>query len=163
MGYDGKGQVKVESKEDLKAAWDQIGNQKSILEEWITFEKEISVIASRNPNGEIVHFTPFENVHANHILDVTIYPALISDEIQANAKSMATQILESLNYVGVLCVEMFLKEDGSLLANEIAPRPHNSGHLTIEASTSSQYEQQVKALCNFTFGFCRNAKTGCYG
>ncbi|MCB0317670.1 MAG: 5-(carboxyamino)imidazole ribonucleotide synthase [Bdellovibrionales bacterium] len=158
LGYDGKGQVKVQNASELLAAWEKIGRKNSILEAWIDFEKEISIVSARSADGKIVHFEPFENQHENHILDISISPAEISVEVAENARRIAAKILESLNYVGVLCVELFLTSDFKLLVNEIAPRPHNSGHLTIESTSCSQFEQQLRALCNLPLGSTKMRK-----
>ncbi len=148
-GYDGKGQVVVRSASDAEGAWQRVGEQRSIAEQWIEFEAEVSMIAARNRRGEIVCYPLLENHHANHILDVTLCPT--RPELQAyaaQAEEICRGIASRFDVVGLFCVEFFVAKDGRLMINEIAPRPHNSGHLTIEAFTCSQFEQQVRAMCN---------------
>ncbi|MEZ4754830.1 MAG: 5-(carboxyamino)imidazole ribonucleotide synthase [Bdellovibrionota bacterium] len=152
FGYDGKGQVKVNNSTELTAAWESLQKKDCILEAWVEFEKEISIISARSSSGEVKHFRAFENSHANHILDLTFSPAEISQETEAKAVALSELLLVGLNYVGVLCIELFVRSDQSLLINEIAPRPHNSGHLTIDAVSTSQFEQQVRAICNLQLG-----------
>jgi 5-(carboxyamino)imidazole ribonucleotide synthase len=123
-----------------------------ILEELVPFVREISVVGARGVDGEVALFSPFENQHARQILDLTLWPAAVSEETEAAARRIARGVLEGLGVVGVLCVELFVLEDGSLLVNELAPRPHNSGHLTLEAAVSSQFEQQVRAVCGMPLG-----------
>jgi len=119
-----------------------------VLEKFIHFDKEISVIAARSPGGEVVTFPPAENIHVNNILHISIAPARISWEIVEQARRMALNIAESLEVVGLVAVEMFLTADGRLYVNELAPRPHNSGHYTMEACRTSQFEQHVRAICD---------------
>ncbi len=151
-GYDGKGQCRVERPEDLPSAWQSVKQSPCVLEATVPFEREISVVGVRGLKGEVVLYDPFENDHANHILDVTTWPAKIGDLSRQRAHEVARAILEGLDVVGVLCVEMFLLSDGEILVNELAPRPHNSGHLTIEASASSQFEQQVRSVSGLPLG-----------
>ncbi len=152
FGYDGKGQVKIERAEDAMAAWAQIGGQPCIVERYVDFSHEISVVAARGADGAFAHYGAIENQHVNHILDLSIAPARIPAQSAQQAVELARAVLEKLDVVGVLCVEFFLASDGCLLINELAPRPHNSGHLTIEAALTSQFEQQVRAVCGLPLG-----------
>ncbi|MBS4175655.1 5-(carboxyamino)imidazole ribonucleotide synthase [Bacillus sp. FJAT-49736] len=148
-GYDGKGQYVLKKEEDMEeaAALLQYGN--CVLESWIPFEKEVSVIVARNVSGEMKCFPIGENIHVNNILHETIVPARIQDQVKANAYRLAEKIAEHLNLVGTLAVEMFLTGDGELFVNELAPRPHNSGHYSIEACAISQFAQHIRAICNW--------------
>lgn len=152
FGYDGKGQVKLRHESELESAWEKIGRVESVIEAWVDYTKELSVIAARSLTGEFAAFPVFENAHANHILDVTFAPALISKELEAEAVRLAHGIVEALDVFGLLTVEMFLTRDGRVLVNELAPRPHNSGHLTIDACQTSQFEQQLRAICGLPLG-----------
>jgi 5-(carboxyamino)imidazole ribonucleotide synthase len=152
FGYDGKGQVKVGETSELEAAWRQMNGAESIYEAFVRFEMELSVIGARTAAGEFRAFPVFENRHVNHILDVTSSPARLPEALAARASDIARGILEKLEVVGLLTVEMFLTVDGRILVNELAPRPHNSGHLTIDASVTSQFEQQVRAICGLPLG-----------
>lgn len=152
FGYDGKGQVRITSPEEATNAWKQIGEQAAILEAFVDFEKEISVVAARGVGGSFAHYGVIENEHRNHILDLSFAPAWIAPEIATSAVGLAQAIFEALDVIGVLCVELFLCKDGRLLVNELAPRPHNSGHLTIDACVTSQFEQQVRAICGLPLG-----------
>ncbi len=152
FGYDGKGQQKVLSSSEVAPAFQGLNGQEGIYEGFIRFEKEISVVAARSRSGEFLAFPVFENAHANHILDVTFAPAAISDSLAARAAELARGILEALDVVGLLTVEMFVTRDGCLLVNELAPRTHNSGHLTIDACVTSQFEQQLRAVCGLPLG-----------
>lgn len=152
FGYDGKGQHKITTPADADAIWDAIGRQEAVVEKLVDLQSEISVIAVRGLDGEKVEYAPFENRHANHILDVTTAPAVVHPWIARRAAEIARDILDQLHYVGVLCVEFFVTTDGELLVNELAPRPHNSGHLTIDACVTSQFEQQVRAVCGLPLG-----------
>ena len=152
LGYDGKGQVAIGPGVDPAVAWGQIGQHEAVLEAFVDLEREISVIGARGVDGEMSFFEPFDNTHANHILDVTVSPAAVSASLAADAIEATRSVLEGLDYVGVLCVEFFVTRRGRLLANEIAPRPHNSGHLTFDACRTSQFEQQVRAICGFALG-----------
>ena len=151
-GYDGKGQVKIASLEDAPAAWQAVGGQESVLEAFVDFEREVSVVAARGLDGSFAHFGVIENRHSRHILDVSIAPAAVSSRVALDAVEIAQGILEGLSVVGVLCVEMFLTRDGRLLVNELAPRPHNSGHLTFDACITSQFEQQLRAITGLALG-----------
>ncbi|HXF61593.1 MAG TPA: 5-(carboxyamino)imidazole ribonucleotide synthase [Caldilineaceae bacterium] len=152
FGYDGKGQVKIERPEQARDAWQAIGEQEAILEAFVAFSHELSVVAARGVDGRFAHYGVIENRHANHILDLSVAPARVSPAVAQEAVELARTILDKLDVVGVLCVELFLAEDGRLLVNELAPRPHNSGHLTIEAARTSQFEQQVRAVCGLPLG-----------
>ena len=151
-GYDGKGQHKVTTPADVEHIWNEIGHQEAIVEKFIQLQAEISVIAARGLDGEIAEFPPFENRHRNHILDLTTVPAAVPRAVADRALEITRSILQELQYVGVLCVEFFLSTDGELLVNELAPRPHNSGHLTFDATITSQFEQQVRAICSLPLG-----------
>lgn len=152
FGYDGKGQQIIRERDEAESAWKAIGRCEAILEAFIDYDCEISVVGVRNANGDWTHLGPFENDHANHILDVTCYPAQVSDTIKSQAVDVARELMKALDAVGVLCVEFFVSPSKGLLINEIAPRPHNSGHLSIEAFSSSQFEQQVRSICNLPLG-----------
>jgi len=151
-GYDGHGQRPVGSAAELNEAWTSIGSCDAVLEQRLSFECELSVVGARGPSGEVAVYEPTRNDHANHILDVSVCPSGLSAQVVDDARAAARRILEGLDVVGVLCVEFFLLEDGGLVVNEIAPRPHNSGHLTIEAHHCCQFEQQVRALCGLPLG-----------
>ena len=152
FGYDGKGQHMVTTPADIEHIWTAIGHQEAVVEKFVSLQAEISVVAARGVTGEVVEYVPFENRHRNHILDVTTVPAAIPPAIAAQAAEIVRDILHELQYVGVLCVEFFLSTDGELLVNELAPRPHNSGHLTVDAAMTSQFEQQVRAICGLPLG-----------
>jgi 5-(carboxyamino)imidazole ribonucleotide synthase len=152
LGYDGKGQVKIESATDLDAAWAYMGNSHGVLEGFVDFDREISVIVARGLDGKMAAFDAVENRHVNHILDTTVAPAQIADELGAKAQGIARHIAEGLDLVGLLAVEMFVTQDGKILVNEIAPRPHNSGHWTMDACITSQFEQFVRAICGLPLG-----------
>lgn len=152
MGYDGKGQVKLTPDTNAEEAWRQMGGESGILEGFVDFAREISVIVARGDNGTWVTYPPVENQHFNHILDTTIAPARIPSETAMRAEAIARHVAKKLDLVGVLAVEMFVTEDGGLLVNEIAPRPHNSGHWTIDACVTSQFEQLVRAVCGLPLG-----------
>jgi 5-(carboxyamino)imidazole ribonucleotide synthase len=152
FGYDGKGQHKVGRSSDLAHVWASVGEQEVVVERLVSLQAELSVIAARGLDGATVDYAPFENRHHNHILDVTTTPAAVPAAIAAQARDITRRILEALGYVGVLCVEFFLTTDGDLFVNELAPRPHNSGHLTIDAAVTCQFEQQVRAVCGLPLG-----------
>jgi len=153
FGYDGKGQAIVKSVNDLEQAWQTLSSDQIIIEGFIDFDMEISVIAVRGQDGEVRCFTPVENRHKNHILDISIAPARISDALKEKAIIQATKIINNIDYVGVLTVEFFVSQnDPKLRVNEIAPRVHNSGHWTIEACPSSQFEQHIRAICGLPLG-----------
>ncbi len=152
FGYDGKGQHKVTTPADVEHIWAAIGHQEAVVEKFVSLQTEVSVVGARGVDGEMVHYPPFENRHRDHILDVTTAPAAITPALTARAAEITRDILDELQYVGVLCVEFFVDTDGELLVNEIAPRPHNSGHLTFDAAVTSQFEQQVRAICALPLG-----------
>jgi 5-(carboxyamino)imidazole ribonucleotide synthase len=156
LGYDGKGQVMIGPNTDLTEAWATMsgsnGSQIGVLEGFVDFDREISVIVARAPDGSWEAFDPVENRHANHILDTTIAPAPISNELSYKAVATARHIAESLDLIGLLTVEMFVTRDNTLLVNELAPRPHNSGHWTIDGCVTSQFEQFVRAVCGLPLG-----------
>lgn len=154
-GYDGKGQIILRTFEDLEGAWEGLGRQECILEAWVNFTGEISVIGVRGLNGEIKTYGPVANLHHRHILDLSVCPARLPESQANDAVAIARSVLEALEVVGVLCVELFVKPDGGLLINELAPRPHNSGHLTIDACDACQFEQQVRAICGLPLGSTR--------
>ncbi len=148
-GYDGKGQAIARSAEDVPSAWSSLGDTHAIAEKWIGFEAEVSMITARNARGEIESFPLFENDHDNHILDITRCP--VSQALQgleSQADEICRGIADRFRVVGLFCTEFFVAKTGELMINEMAPRPHNSGHLTIEAFSCSQFEQQVRAICN---------------
>ncbi|WP_195891947.1 5-(carboxyamino)imidazole ribonucleotide synthase [Neobacillus dielmonensis] len=151
-GYDGKGQLVLRSKEDLAEAGALVKSGPCVLEKWIRFEKEISVIVTRKAIGDTTFFPVAENIHVENILHETIVPARISQCLQMRAVEQAKIIADSLNLVGTLAVEMFVTENEDIYINELAPRPHNSGHYTIEACETSQFEQHVRAVCNLPLG-----------
>ena len=155
MGYDGKGQARVGSAKDAAAAYEEIGGQSAILEGFVSFTREISVIAARGQDGAVVSYEACENAHRNHILSRTTLPAAITPKTAERAREAAELIIASLDYVGVLAVEMFVIGTGAgedVVMNEIAPRVHNSGHWTIEGATTSQFEQHVRAVMGLPLG-----------
>lgn len=151
-GYDGKGQVKVDSLADLESGWAEIGCSEAVLERFVDFESELSVVAARGHDGSVAIYGPMLNTHRNHILDVSVTPTELPANVVAEANEIARAILTELEVIGVLCVEFFLTGDGNLLVNELAPRPHNSGHLTVDAHLTCQFEQQVRAVCGLPLG-----------
>jgi 5-(carboxyamino)imidazole ribonucleotide synthase len=152
FGYDGKGQVAVAHPAALPAAWAALQRGEAILEAFIDLDREISVIGARGVDGAWSHFGPIENAHANHILDVSVAPASVAPDTAALAIGVTRRVMEALDYIGILCVEFFVARDGALMVNELAPRPHNSGHLTFDACRTSQFEQQLRAICGLPLG-----------
>lgn len=152
FGYDGKGQTKIFSVAEIENAFEKLNGQEAILENFVDFEKEVSVVAARDTHGNFAHYGLIENEHRNHILDISFAPALVSAKVYREALEITRGILETLEVVGVMCVEFFLTKEEKLLVNELAPRPHNSGHLTFDASLTSQFEQQLRAVCGFSLG-----------
>lgn len=148
-GYDGKSQLVLHTREDLKNADELLEQGRCILEGWVEFSMECSVMVARNMDGAISVFPVSENIHRNQILHESIVPARMSGELQSNAKKMAEKIADSLNLCGILGVEMFVGSDGRLYVNELAPRPHNSGHYSIEACNFSQFAVHNRAICNW--------------
>ncbi|MGI8436553.1 MAG: 5-(carboxyamino)imidazole ribonucleotide synthase [Chthoniobacterales bacterium] len=152
FGYDGKGQQTINAREDFEEIWSASSADELVLEAAIEFEKEISVIVARGPDGTMSTFPVCENIHRNHILDLTVVPARVDATVERDAAVLARKIAQELDLVGLLAVEMFLKTDGELLVNELAPRPHNSGHWTIEGCVTSQFEQHLRAICGLSLG-----------
>ena len=152
FGYDGKGQLPLEAGADAAAAWARFGAEVGVLEAWVDFAVEISVITARAADGAQVSYPPALNQHRDHILVRTVAPAPIAPELAAEATAVAERIAAALDVVGLLAVEMFVTRDGRLVVNELAPRPHNSGHWTIDACAVSQFEQLVRAVCGLPLG-----------
>ncbi len=152
FGYDGKGQVRVKAGDDAAVIWEKAGGVRGVLEGWMDFEKEFSMVCARGRNGEIAVFPVIENVHRNHILDRSLVPGRVPDVAQRAALKVARGIVERLDVVGVIAVECFLLKDGSVVVNEMAPRPHNSGHFSFDACVTSQFEQQLRAVCGLPLG-----------
>jgi 5-(carboxyamino)imidazole ribonucleotide synthase len=151
-GYDGKGQVAIRADTDLARAWSAMGAESGILESFVDFLCEISVIVARGTGGNAATYVPVENHHARHILDTTIAPARVAPQVAMRAEAIARHIADKLDLVGLLAVEMFVTAEGEVLVNELAPRPHNSGHWTIDACVTSQFEQLVRAICGLPLG-----------
>lgn len=154
FGYDGKGQSNVRTLAEAEAVV-SAGDAERVYEAFVDFDREVSVVAARGVDGSFAHWGVIENTHVNHILDLSAAPAPVPQEVAREAVEIARGILEQLRLVGVLCVEFFVTKSGNLLVNELAPRPHNSGHLTIDASTTSQFEQQLRAVCGLPLGDTR--------
>ncbi len=152
MGYDGKGQVRLAPGDDVEAAWVSLKTSEAVLEGWVTFEREISVITARDAKGRIASYVPVENRHENQILAKTIAPAPLHPDQADKAVALAETIVAGFELVGLLAVEMFQLDDGSLLVNELAPRPHNSGHWTMDACMVSQFEQTIRAIAGLPLG-----------
>jgi 5-(carboxyamino)imidazole ribonucleotide synthase len=153
FGYDGKGQIKLSSSDrDLGAIWSQFSAPKAVLEKWIQFDLELSVICARNEKGETSTFPVAENIHTNHILDLSIAPGRISEKTAKEAEALALEIANQLEVVGLIAVEMFLTPEGGIIVNELAPRPHNSGHYTFDGCITSQFEQHIRSICNLPLG-----------
>jgi 5-(carboxyamino)imidazole ribonucleotide synthase len=153
-GYDGKGQWVIRSLDEVQEAFETLSRAQTelVLEQFIHFDKELSVIAARSPRGEVKAFPAAENIHVDNILHLSIVPARIPQAVQKEAEALAIRIASSLGVIGLIAVELFLTKDGQLFVNELAPRPHNSGHFTMEACRSSQFEQHVRAICNLPLG-----------
>ncbi len=154
FGYDGKGQMKLSSADDLARAAAIFRGRRCVVERWVAYERELSVICARTESGETRPFPASENIHANHILDVSIVPARVEPAVEARARALAVRVAERLGLVGLVAVEMFQLPSGELIVNELAPRPHNSGHWTIDACETSQFEQHVRAVCGLPLGPC---------
>jgi len=156
MGYDGKGQQRVTGRTELAAAWRELGTVRCVVEALLALETEVSVLVARTADGATVTWPIAQNTHVDGILDVSTIPAAVSSTLAAQATTIACAIAEQLDYVGVLAVEMFVITDSAgneqLLVNEMAPRPHNSGHWTLDASVTSQYEQQIRSICGVGLG-----------
>lgn len=155
LGYDGKGQVRVSTPEGARDAFRQLGEMPCVLERRLELQTEVSVIVARTGPGELATFPVAENQHAGGILDISIVPARIQAAVAEEARRMALHLAESMDYIGVLAVELFVLPDDTLVINEIAPRPHNSGHYTLDATVTSQFEQQVRTLCGLPPGETR--------
>ncbi len=155
LGYDGKGQIRVERADGLRRAWEDLARVPAVLEQWLPLACEVSVIVCRGADGLAATFPVAENQHRDGILAVTIVPARIEARLALQARAAATTLAQRLDYVGVLCIEFFVLQDGRLLFNEMAPRPHNSGHYTIDACTSSQFDQQARILAQLPLGEVR--------
>jgi 5-(carboxyamino)imidazole ribonucleotide synthase len=154
FGYDGKGQVRLDRADECDAAWSKMGRPLGVLEAFVPFTQEVSVIVARSAHGEMACFGPVENVHARHILDVTTAPASVGPAVERRALELGNAIAEALGVVGLLAVEMFVVGE-RVLVNELAPRPHNSGHYSLDACVTSQFEQQLRAVCGLPLGDVR--------
>ena len=154
FGYDGKGQVVCLSADDVRAAFTSLNGAECVLEQRINLEREVSTVLARSQSGDVTNFPIAENVHINGILHSTTVPSSISDQQAKQVLDIADKIANGLNYVGTMAVEFFISTEGNILANEIAPRPHNSGHFTLDACETSQFEQQVRMLCGLPSGNC---------
>ncbi|MBR0897046.1 5-(carboxyamino)imidazole ribonucleotide synthase [Bradyrhizobium tropiciagri] len=155
FGYDGKGQAIIRQGDDIEQVWDDLGTKSAILEAFVPFEREISVIAARSASGEVECFDVTENEHRDHILKISRAPAAIPEELAAQARAIAEKIAAALDYVGVLAVELFVvpgNGDATVLVNEIAPRVHNSGHWTLDGASISQFEQHIRAIAGWPLG-----------
>jgi len=152
FGYDGKGQKKLSATGEIEAAFAGLNGSEAVLEAFVDFDKELSVVCARDEAGNFVHYGVIENDHVKHILDVSIAPAVVPDKTSGQAVEITRNIAEVLGLVGTLCVEFFLDKNDRLLVNELAPRPHNSGHLTFDACVTSQFEQQLRAVCGLPLG-----------
>jgi 5-(carboxyamino)imidazole ribonucleotide synthase len=152
MGYDGKGQAMIRNDSDVETAWYALKTDDAILEAFVPFECEISVIVARDGEGAIASYVPVENEHKHHILHRTLAPARVAPQVLAKAEQMAQKIAAGMNLVGLLAVEMFVTAEGRVLVNEMAPRPHNSGHWTMDACVTGQFEQSIRAICGLPLG-----------
>ena len=152
LGYDGKGQYVLNKDSNLAEIWKENATKEMILEEFVPFESEISIMVARNLKREIVCYDPLTNIHKNGILDISIYPAKISDVTRKNARLIAHKIANDLDLIGILAVEFFVLKNGELLINELAPRPHNSGHFSMDGCKTSQFEQLIRAITGLEFG-----------
>jgi len=152
FGYDGKGQNTIRCLAEAEAVWKTGGEFERVYEAFVDFEREVSVVAARGIDRSFAHWGVIDNTHRNHILDVSVSPADVPPDVEIEAINITRGILESLDVIGVLCVEFFLTRSGQLLVNELAPRPHNSGHLTIDSHVTSQFEQQLRAICGLPLG-----------
>ena len=155
FGYDGKGQRKLEGGEDPSEVWTAFEGGRAVLEAFIPFERELSVMVARDASGKTATYDPAENRHRHHILDVSIVPARVANDLAEEAQRIAADLADALDYCGIMGVEFFQLPDGTLLVNEMAPRPHNSGHHTLDACATSQFEQQVRAICGLPLGSTR--------
>ncbi|MGD8191791.1 5-(carboxyamino)imidazole ribonucleotide synthase [Brevibacillus ginsengisoli] len=153
-GYDGKGQFVIRDASEIEEAYETLHQwgTELIVEKFVRFQMELSVIAARNLSGEVASFPVAQNIHVNNILHLSLVPAPISSEVTERARQIAEELAGKLNVVGLIAVEMFLTDDGKLYVNELAPRPHNSGHYTMDACVTSQFEQHVRCICNLPLG-----------
>jgi len=152
FGYDGKGQVRLSSASQLEEAWASVEEQPSVLEGFVDFQCELSVLVARGADGECVYFPASENGHRHHMLDLSIVPARVDESVRDEACQVAKKVVEALDYRGLLAVEFFVEKSGRVVVNEMAPRPHNSGHYTMNGCVTSQFEQQLRAVCGFPLG-----------
>ena len=152
MGYDGKGQKRVETAEEAAQAWTALGEIECVLEAIVDFTMEVSVVVARNRKGQQACYTPVQNIHKNHILDRTIAPAQLSRDMAKKAQNYALTLARASDLCGLLAVEMFITKDEKILVNELAPRPHNSGHWTMDACVTGQFEQHIRAICGLPLG-----------
>ncbi|MCI5050415.1 MAG: 5-(carboxyamino)imidazole ribonucleotide synthase [Rickettsiales bacterium] len=155
LGYDGKGQFKIDNASQAREAWEALGGVEAILEGWVPFEREISVIVARNASGHTIAYEPAHNIHKNHILSESVIPCGLGANIVKAAQDIAHTLAEALDLIGIMAVELFVTESGDLIVNELAPRPHNSGHWTIEAASTSQFEQHIRAVVGMSLGCTR--------
>lgn len=151
-GYDGKGQARIDQPEDASHAWEQIGARPAVLERRVEFERELSIVLARSITGEVMAYPLVENLHVDHVLHRSLAPALVGAGVAAEARRIGTRIAEALDLHGIVAVELFLTPDEKLLVNEIAPRTHNSGHFTLDACATSQFEQHVRGVCGLPLG-----------
>lgn len=152
LGYDGKGQIRINDADEALHAWQHLAAHEAILEGFVDFAREASVIVARATDGEVKCYPLVENHHRHHVLHRTIAPAEAPDEMKIRAEQIATTLAERIGLVGIMAVELFVTKDGQLLVNELAPRPHNSGHWTLDACATSQFEQQIRAICGWSLG-----------
>ncbi len=152
FGYDGKGQLKIEKDEDWKTIWLKFNAPHAVVETWVDFQQEISIVCARGIDGTLKTYPVSENIQNHHILDYSIVPARLDHHIQLEVEMLARSITEALKVVGLLAIEFFLTREGQILVNELAPRPHNSGHFTVDACVTSQFEQQLRAVCGLPLG-----------
>jgi 5-(carboxyamino)imidazole ribonucleotide synthase len=159
LGYDGKGQIRVNNLEELKSGFEKLSPSECILEKLVDLKLEVSVVVARSHN-ETIAYPVAENMHKNGILDITIAPARIDKQLKDIITNAGLSIIQNLDYIGVLAIEFFITTDNQILANEMAPRPHNSGHHTLDANLTSQFEQQVRAICNLKLGNTDHTSNG---
>jgi 5-(carboxyamino)imidazole ribonucleotide synthase len=160
LGYDGKGQYVLDKNSNLAKIWQENVKNEMILEEFVAFDSEISVMVARNLRNEIVCYDPLTNIHKNGILDISIYPAKISEKCKNDAQEISVKIAQALDLQGVLAVEFFVMPNDKLLVNELAPRPHNSGHFSMDAAVTSQFEQLIRAITGLPLGSCTFHSSG---
>lgn len=151
-GYDGRSQARIDSADELDSAWKTLGNVPAMLEEFVDFEMEVSVLLARTPSGAVAEYPVAQNVHHRRVLHRTQVPATVPDAVVREAAQLAKKVAEKLDYVGLLAIEFFVTKDGRVLVNELAPRPHNSGHFTFSNCVTSQFEQHVRAICGLPLG-----------